>query len=363
MRKSNKRGDVTFVFGVIVITTITFFVLFFFFLDISGSVSSDAQDIACRALIFGKDLGKVPKIGVFFYEMKQKCHVDEIRVNNKDRDSTLKPIAEEMVRCWYRYGNGEKDFLSSWDTTDGDTTGEWCFKCGSIEFRNDDVDDVYEYSDLIDWMKNNEFKTNNGSSISYFDYVNIAVADDLSSSYNPSFEGFQDGLSSSEGQRSEGESGEGTDRELDKEVAELYFEMQISGVEFLNSYRFKKINPEEGKLFVVYRFFRIEKDIFDDIFDFLSAAGTQTGIYGGVKILRHPIKSTLAVKNVATSMGSVKKLGKGAIRLLKKNKLAAVVIGSVSFLYAASNRNYVQFVDVMNEEQYYRQCGTQRYGD
>ena len=363
MRKSNRKGDVTFVFAVMVITTITFFILFFSFLDISGSVSSDAQDIACRALIFGKDLGKVPKIGVFFYEMKQKCHVDEIRVNNKDRDSTLKPIAEEMVRCWYRYGNGEKDFLSSWDTTDGDATGEWCFKCGSIEFRNDDVDEVYEYSDLIDWMKNNKFRTNNGSSISYFDYVNIVVADDLSSSYNPSFEGFQESSYSGEEQIVEEESNEAATDELDEEVAELYVEMQISSVEFLDSYKFKKIDPDEGKLFVVYRFFRIKKDIFDDAIDFLTAVGTQTAVYGGVKILRHPTKSTLAVKNVATSMGSVKKLGKGAIRILKKNKLAAAVIGSVSFLYAASNRNYLQFVDIMNEEQYYRQCGTQRYGD
>ena len=32
-----------------------------------------------------------------------------------------------MVRCWYRYGEGEYDFLSNFGTT-----GNWCFLCGTV---------------------------------------------------------------------------------------------------------------------------------------------------------------------------------------------------------------------------------------
>lgn len=382
MRSIDKKGDVNYVLVMIIISIIGFFIYLAFFSSTISPLVSETSDLECRTLIFGNDMVKLPAIDVYFYEINKKCKVDDIKVDNRDKESTLEPIANMMKRCWYRYGEGERDFLSAWDTT-----GNWCFKCASIEFENKE-ETIYSYGDLIDYMMQTNFSTGLSGSISYYDYVNVvSVSDESMNQFKSEFEEVKKSLKKQE---------YSTDLNENAEIQKYILDMGTNVFDYMNSYKVKQINPSE-KVYVVYRFDRADKELTDKILDMLGTSSEIVGTYGGVAVggsfVTNPIgTSKFAVNTIAnTASGSVnavkgagelavksaeviakegtgtfvKKASKTTIKatlnLIKKNPISASALFVFGGFLAIHNDEYMQYVDVMNQEQYYRLCGTERF--
>jgi hypothetical protein len=113
------------------------------------------------------------KIGQFFYEINNKCVKEEIISNYQSNEELFDDVGDSMQRCWYRYGEGQHDFLSNYDTQ-----GRWCMLCGTIESSNDIGE--FNLAEFVDWTNKdeNEIKLKNGSKGKYLDYVNFKYFDD-----------------------------------------------------------------------------------------------------------------------------------------------------------------------------------------
>lgn len=321
----NKKGNATFVFVTVILLVISFFIYFTFFQSVN-TIATDLDDLACRALIKGQSMAKTPLLGTYIFELNAKCKVDTIKnIDNKDKDTTLKPIADSMLRCWYRYGEGEEDLMSSWNTQ-----GEWCFKCATLEYKNKQGP-IFHYRDLIDWMSENEFQTKDGS-MKYIDYLNVMVSASGESFENPNFEGIS---------RSEEEGFE--------EFLQLYFDYAATLYHFSNSVERKIINPSEP-IFVVNRYIKVDKEIEEKIIDSLKAGGVTGASFVALKTGGQLLKPTTIV--------NPQNLLRGVSRLGGPYVMGAIAL--VSYFYAETNRNYIQYVDVMTQEQFFRECGTER---
>lgn len=347
MKSLNKKANIAFVFVTVTITIISFFTYAVFFQSVSSFTTSAKDDLACRAVIFGKDAGYDNLVG-YLFDISKNCKSDDIKnIENDDYDSTMKPIAESMRKCWYKYGEGKKKFMSDWDTT-----GEWCFKCASLEYKNEGGA-IYEYKDLLNWMENNKFESKEGT-ISYYDYVNAIEVNDVSETQHRS--DFAQALK---------------DSDVDNELKKYYFDMQLSTYDFLNSYKLKQINPSE-KMYVVYRYIKVEKDIFDKVIDTFSTTEEIASTYAivrPIKTTKMAFSGTVAAGKTLMNSKEVMKTGvqkiktpaRSVLKAIKAHPVAAIVIGLGGGIISNTNSNYAQYVDVMTQEQYYRLCGTQRY--
>ena len=250
----NRKGDVNYYLVGIIITVLTFFIYIGFFSDISGGLVSESDDLYCRAVLASRS-NAVVKTGEFFLgEITQKCKKDEIKESVKSEDEAMEVIADSMKRCWYRYGEGEYDFMSSWDKE-----GNWCFTCARVNIEDKNGLGIYEYSDLIDWMSNNEIVYKNGSKISYYDYVNVK--------YSPSDVKYEGDVE--EDIRSMLDNGEG----YMKSLAVLFSEQYIS----MQDLRSKQIRSDEP-IYVVYRYDKPDNDMGDITKQAIIGAGVGAGL-------------------------------------------------------------------------------------
>lgn len=160
----------------IVITIISFYLILGFFISNKNIVSSYSEDLLCRATIEAKATATVnsgieisKRVGVdsFFNVLNNKCQVDYINIKSVKRDEIFKTIADEQARCYFRYGEGEKDFLNSFETS-----GSWCFVCGVVNVE-EKTHGEYTYDEYIKWLSQTEYKKENGKSIKYSDYMKV----------------------------------------------------------------------------------------------------------------------------------------------------------------------------------------------
>jgi hypothetical protein len=246
----SKKGDITFLTVIILVSIVSFGVITVYFVGNSNLIATELDDVGCRALIVGKS-NTLAKIGQFFYEINNKCVKEEIINNYQSNEELFDDVGDNMQRCWYRYGEGQHDFLSNYDTQ-----GRWCMLCGTIESSNDIGE--FNLAEFVDWTEKDEnaIQLKNGSKGKYLDYVNFKYFDDQSNQLLDIAETL--------------ETLDKTDP-TDKLFAEI-FEEQYQGLVDLN---LKKITTYENqKNYIVYRFDRIDTDLDDQVTNALIGAGT-----------------------------------------------------------------------------------------
>ncbi len=260
------------VFSGIVIAVITCFLLFAFFNSVNSSVSDVTQDNACRALISvqsnqafktSKDAAEfadLEDVNDFFSQLKRRCVVDRVKISSSDEKEVFKEVGDEMARCWYRYGEGEYDFLSNFGAE-----GNWCFVCGELIFDDDLKDgEVYSYSDFVVWAGGEEYTKKDSESINYSDYINMRY-------YDVENDEIDDiGVEISELLGEGGGDDEGGDQAF-KELTNVL----IGQYNVLVDLKLKEINPNE-ETYVVYRFNRVDKSFEEQL------QGATTGAAWGV---------------------------------------------------------------------------------
>ena len=165
----NKNGELTtqqIVFLVILITSFVVILFLFFRLNL-GEVSN--KEICHNSVVLkGKS---VPGFGALDCRTNYLCvsgsgkceginPTQTIKVNSNNKDEVLKAIADEMIDCWWMFGEGKVDYAGS------SLSGSSCAVCSIVRFDENFQEEI-TYKDLSDFLK----KTNKDSSQSYFDYL------------------------------------------------------------------------------------------------------------------------------------------------------------------------------------------------
>lgn len=250
----NNKADIMFITVIFLVSIVSFGVVSLYLINTSNTVSSELDDIACRSLIVGKaDLRM--KIGEFFFEINNKCIKEEIVEDYQNHDDLLNDVGDSMQRCWYRYGEGQYDFLSNLDTE-----GNWCMLCGTLESKND-IGNV-PISSFIDWAdsNDNEVMLRNGSRGKYLDYVNFKYTNITSGE----LQDVSNTLTSLDSQ------------DVTEKFFVEIFEEQFQG---LIDLKLKEITTQPNqKNYIVYRFDRIETDESEKIQNALLSAGASLGV-------------------------------------------------------------------------------------
>ena len=165
----NKNGEITTQQIVMLIILITSFVviLFFFFRLNLGEVSN--KEICHNSVVLkGKSItgfGKLDcKTNYLCISGGEKCEginpTQTIKVDSDNKNETMKAIADEMVDCWWQFGEGKVDYAGS------SITGRSCAVCSIVRF-DENFQEMITYRDLSDFLK----KTNKDGSQSYFNYL------------------------------------------------------------------------------------------------------------------------------------------------------------------------------------------------
>lgn len=274
----NKLANVTYIFSLIVVLVISFFIYLSFFSNISGGIVSETDDLLCRSLIAGKDFSKAG-MGIFFYELSNRCKIDVIgkydKLDLREENKSFKIISDEMKRCWYRYGEGKYDFLSEWDSE-----GKWCFICGSISLEENNH--KVSFNKLIKWTKNNKLELTNGSSKSYYDYINLKHVD----------------VSDSEIEDIKNEYFElVNDPDLGEEMKPTLYALG-NQLEYFLDLKNKEINDKDEKIYVVYNFNRVNQT-FDEQLSDASDVATY-GVFGGILLT---LGAEMAIEAAAMGTG------------------------------------------------------------
>lgn len=255
----NKKGDATFVMVSALIMILSFFVILGFFTSSSKYVASEIDDIACRALISAKDNLAFQVAGEFTKAIGIKCKKDVVELESVDLEDVYKDVADYMGKCWYRYGEGEYDFLSRFNSE-----GDWCFTCAKIEFKDGEF--VYPYSanykniqSFVEWTQKNKFKTANGTEMKYSDYFNMKYVkiDDVKE-----LEDIQKDIDELK-----------TEMEQDPDAAllPLIFYMGGKNMEMVDLAN-KQIDTND-KVYIVYRYERLNEETMDVVGDVLLGMG------------------------------------------------------------------------------------------
>jgi len=238
------------------IILLTFVIYISFFTGIFKDTAKTADDQLCRAFVAGKSTN-IAKISDFLFQLKGRCKIDkDIVLDVSEKEETFEAIADTSARCWYRYGEGEFDFLHNYKTQ-----GSWCFICGSLEME--DNQNALSYKDYVKWSKTHNVSKNN----TYFNYINMLYINDengLSSTLRQEFETML----------SDDEFGEASDKAILNLLGE-----KITSLEEL---QLKSINSEDEKLYVVYRYDRIPKEFNQQMNDAIVDMGI--GIVAGIGV-------------------------------------------------------------------------------
>ncbi len=389
------RGNVTYETVVVLISILSFFVVFSNFVDLGNNITPKANDIACRAYLNSKDsaLGDVVSM---LNMIDLKCKKDEITISTKKgKNEVFKTIAEESKRCWYRYGSGEYDFMQSYGKA-----GNWCFKCGEIDFKDGNVK-PYEFNDFVSWINSNDFRYSNGTRVKYSQTFNMKYTDVSDEELKEIKNDIDDLIRNGE----------------DAENYKGFYLIFNSQYNYLRDLKMKKIDSSY-KTFVVYRYDKLADE--DPINTAMTSAGIAVGTRVGVSIfadsiiwgvgtavvcgaggvmtiasggLAAPISAALCgsmtsgtiIKTAKNLVSGVEKgIGAGSkvydlsikiskfmkstekleeLKKLNKLKMAmeigktgAIVGGGITIgdnIQFDSN----QYIDIMSEEEYYRLCG------
>ncbi len=362
--KFNNKSNMQYMIGVVIVSLIGFFILMGFFINTGNVLVSSTDDTNCRSYIAAKDNLAV-KIGEMFSKINSKCKVDKFEIDESEKDKVFKEIAESMRRCWYRYGEGEYDFLGNMDTE-----GNWCFACATISFNSKNKE-IYSYNDFVNWTSENKFTMSNGTEMSYFDYLSLKYSDATHENVSQVKDIINELIS-----------------EDDKELEPILLHISQQ-YEYLQDLRLKQINTNE-KNFVVYRYDRLPKSTTELITDVAIGAGTglaasiatdiavtlalsaitgPIGVFKGIASVISWSSKAIKLKRIgklielgAKGIGLLNKMIKYSGKAYKaiKKPLKAAAIGTGAYIGSEWNTNNLQYVDILTQEQYYRLCGTER---
>ncbi len=236
-----KNAEISFVLVSVIIIIMTFLLYIMFFTSMSDIISQKSDDIACNTFLSAKETS-VYKIVDFFVNVNLYCKQDQIIIKDYKKDEEVfEKIADSMSRCWYRYGEGEYDFMGNFDTD-----GNWCFVCAQIDFDESLANKKkMDYLDFVKWSNENYVDKSlieESVDITYFDYFNMKYTDVSNDQIKEIGEEIST-LSSSE----------------NNIVRDFMFILSDEYVK-LQNLRLKEIDPSSTS-YVVYRFDRIDSDL------------------------------------------------------------------------------------------------------
>ena len=308
----NKKGVITMQFLVIMLIAIlSFFVIFTFINIVGDTVTSELEEQRCKSYLKAKSYS-IAKMADFLMGLSNTCKVDDISSDVEKKEKVFELIAKRARSCWERYGSGELDFMSNYDTT-----GEYCFPCSKIAFEEKNTN--YDYEEFINWIQNNRPENNDKT---YAELTNFQY-------YDTSSQKIQDIETAINDLEKEFEK---YDKDSDgRELVEISMYINDYKNDIL-AIKNKKISMSNSN-YVVFNYVRGNKSLSQTM------ENTYMGVITGAGISSVPALITSALSGP---------VGLGVF------VLGAVGGGSVG---ANLNTNYKQYIDVVGPEEYYRKCG------
>lgn len=369
MRK--RKGEITFILISVLISLVGFFIFLNFFMGQSQTIETQLEAQSCRALMSAQSELKNVTGGQFIEfiaDIGRSCVIlekDDVKVTSANE--TFTAVAKEMQSCWYRYGEGEYNFLNGYSTE-----GNYCFLCTKLSFEENNQLGNFKFSEFIDWSEKNFITFSNGSKISYYNYMQMKYAD-ISAENKTQMLQALDEISSLGNSLGEDEK---------KELLKLheFFQVQYQYALDLDKKKISTLEPT----YIVYRFDKREMDV-DQLLENVRV-GMQEGAITSVVITGATTIAVSVIMAPFTFGGSLVAgagaLAKGAVAAVKIEKtfrnlrqivsaikltkkisaITALTVGTGAVVGAVANADYnlnnLQYVDVLTQEQYFRQCGT-----
>ena len=132
----------------------------FYFMTIAEVSEDIALDDACRASVEAKSRFKTDIAGS---PLSLKCSQEEIVSEAKTKEEISLELTQEMYSCWYKYGEGQVDWLSDWDFGETDFH---CRICSRISYGEDHED--LTFGEFYSYLNNKKIPGKDISFAGYF---------------------------------------------------------------------------------------------------------------------------------------------------------------------------------------------------
>jgi hypothetical protein len=314
----NKKGDITFLTVIIIVSIVSFGVIASFFIQTNDIISSSKDDILCNAFLKLKG-ENIYNIVDFFYQLNVKCHVDDITIDSVNTEEIYKKFADTTISCYDRYGKGEYDFLENYKAE-----GNWCFLCAKVSF-DDTINHQSDFFDFIKWTQVNTLPTN--KSQTYYDYTNYVY-------FNPTYdesgelESLENDISLLISEVSTGEFSELLDVSL----------LTLEKYQTIVDYQLKNFDSSQ-EYYVTYKFDRIP-----NIDSRLEQAGddAQSAIIGG---LAASIGTEAVLGLVTFGVGTVKAILTAPLKIAKFAKINRIISRISKFKVFSKKTSTTSYLD------------------
>ena len=171
IKKMQRKGEITTQQIVTVIILITSFVVILFLLFRLNLGETSDKEICHNSVVLsargGFNQNLDCKTNYLCISGGEDCErisaTTTQKVNPDSKEEIMKVIADEMVDCWWMFGEGEFDYLTP------DVRGYHCAICTILEFDEEIQDSHKEisYFEFYEYLRN----TNKEDSISYLEYL------------------------------------------------------------------------------------------------------------------------------------------------------------------------------------------------
>lgn len=307
---NKKKGNAAFIFVTAITTIITFFIIIFFLVDNVDYIATEKDDIACRAIVMGQSSTVYKTVSEFTKDLDLRCKKDFIESEAIGQEEVFEEVSNSMLRCWQRYGSGEEDFLSNFNSD-----GSWCFTCAKLAFKNDD--NAYSYSlgetNFIDWLSK-QYDEIDGEQVSYLETMQLKYSDIDSGRFD------EISIAIDELQSL-------VDQE-DPALRPLIYLLSEQNQNLIDLYKKQIYTGEE--MYVVYRFDRLEKDTMETLVNV--GVGMAAGLATEFVVESVVTFGFGAVPSAVSKVASVIKAGKTTLIIKEKLTKAMSLIGdSIKF--------------------------------
>lgn len=356
MRLNSKAMTMSFLISMIV-SFLGFIILFSFLVSSSTTVVSQVDEMKCQSYLQLKN-SNVGKIGDFFLDLSNNCKTGVIESDAEEKEEVFQELADRSYSCWSRYGSGELDFMSNFDTT-----GKYCFPCTQILY-DEDVNFEYSFGEFISWAKENSPE---GQNKTYAELINFEYLDTSSQSY----ENVTTALENLESD---------FDEFREEQDSELLLDLYLYFGEYktqLLDLQYKRISSSQEN-YVIFRYERLNSSFYKVVESTLEGAviGSAGALVAGQLskiVLSGPIGAISTVIKIAnlgqrvSKVTSITEKSYEAMRIMRAMKRStqaaaiAGVAGAGGSIGSTYNENYNQYVDIVGQEEYFRICGVKPY--
>lgn len=330
--------------------------MFVFITSTGTTVVDEVEEQQCSTYLQAKS-SSIGKAEDFFLGLSDTCKTGNVESDKQEKEEVFREIAQRSRSCWDRYGSGELDFMSNYDTT-----GKYCFPCTQMIFEEGDFE--YDYREFIEWMQENRPEEEDKT---YGELINFEY-------YDPTTEEFENITKSFQ--------------ELEEELLEYQRDSDKDGSQivdltlYLSDYRTDLIDMKNRKItsgepqYVVFKYQRVNNSLEEAVSNTIKGAGYSAAASLGTGLL---IKAGLTgpIGLVATFVKAARTVNKGSklyrvadkslsvMNVLRKTKKSTKLIAAGStgasisggVVGANVNTNYNQYIEVVGEEEFYRTCG------